>query len=148
MKEQPPVIVFDADGLIALFNENDAHAGKAIQLLEKLQAVNAKIIYPVTCITETVTTLQRRMQRPDLVKQIISLFHLHRSNLLIEPVDSDLLFEAVALFDPNGSKKNTLFDAVVAAVAARHTAQAIFSFDGWYSKQGFTLVADMTSLLF
>jgi len=50
------------------------------------------------------------------------------------------LTEALALFNLHGSKQNTLFDAVVAAMARRLNAAAIFSFDKWYEKLGFRLV--------
>ncbi|HEX2349602.1 MAG TPA: hypothetical protein VHI51_14315, partial [Ktedonobacterales bacterium] len=54
-----------------------------------------------------------------------------------------VLAEAMTLFNPYGSKQNTLFDAVVAVVARRVDADAIFSFDGWYEKQGFRLVSQL-----
>jgi predicted nucleic acid-binding protein len=36
-----------------------------------------------------------------------------------------------------------LFDALVAAVAKKNNADAIFSFDEWYKKLGFTLVTGL-----
>ncbi len=136
-----PIIVVDTDALIGLFYEQDAHATEAFAVAQKLQSVNAKLIYPVTTLVETITTLQRKIQRPDLVKQVVSL--IESTPLVIEPVGSPLLAEALALFEPDGSKKNTLFDAVVAAIATKHAARAIFSFDGWYEKRGFTLARDI-----
>ena len=137
MTSQLPTIVVDSDALIGLFYDQDAHAQEALDIAQKLQSLNAKLIYPATTIIETVTTLQRKLQRPDVGKQIMAL--VGRTPLIIEPVDSTILAEALGLFDPDGSKKNTLFDAVVAAIAAKVSAKAIFSFDGWYEKQGFTL---------
>ncbi len=137
MTSQLPIIVVDSDALIGLFYDQDAHAQEALEIAQKLQSLNAKLIYPATTIIETVTTLQRKLQRPDVVKQIMAL--VERTPLIIEPVDTTILAEALVLFDPDGSKKNTLFDAVVAAIAAKVSAKAIFSFDGWYEKQGFTL---------
>lgn len=40
----------------------------------------------------------------------------------------------------NGSKKNTFFDAIVAATAENLGTDAIFSFDDWYPKLGFRLL--------
>ena len=137
MTSQLPTIVVDSDALIGLFYDQDAHAQEALEIAQKLQSLNAKLIYPATTIIETVTTLQRKLQRPDVVKQIMAL--VERTPLIIEPVDTTILAEVLVLFDPDGSKKNTLFDAVVAAIAAKVSAKAIFSFDGWYEKQGFTL---------
>ena len=138
MTSQLPTIVVDSDVLIGLFYDQDAHAQESLEIAQKLQSLNAKLIYPATTVIETVTTLQRKLQRPDVVKQIMAL--VERTPLIIEPVDTTILAEALVLFDPDGSKKNTLFDAVVAAIAAKVSAKAIFSFDGWYEKQGFTLV--------
>ena len=45
-------------------------------------------------------------------------------------------------FNPKMSKKNTLFDCVVAAVAKKYKVDAIFSFDDFYKKSGFTLTED------
>jgi hypothetical protein len=39
--------------------------------------------------------------------------------------------------------KNTLFEAVVATIAKRLNAHAIFSFDEWYRKIGLTLTDDL-----
>ena len=61
----------------------------------------------------------------------------------VQAVDYAILTEAADLFHPNGSKKNTLFDAVVAAIAKRFNADAIFSFDEWYRKMGLTLTDDL-----
>ena len=55
---------------------------------------------------------------------------------IVQAVDHAVLTEAADLFHPNGSKKNTPFDAVVAAIAKRFNADAIFSFDEWYRKWG------------
>lgn len=61
----------------------------------------------------------------------------------VHAVDHAILTEAGELFNPDGSKKNTLFDAVVAALAKRLNADAIFSFDEWYRKIGMTLTEDL-----
>ena len=61
----------------------------------------------------------------------------------MQAVDHAILTEAGDLFNPNGSKNNTLFDAVVAVIAKRLNAVAIFSFDEWYRKIGLTLTDDL-----
>lgn len=134
-------IVVDADALIALFNRDDFHTAHAMELLERLTADGARLVHPATTIAEAVTTLQRRFSNVQATAELIRL--VGASNLNVEPVDAGVLAEALALFDPRGSKQNTLFDAIVAAVAKRLHAVAIFSFDQWYAKQGFTLVAEM-----
>ena len=41
------------------------------------------------------------------------------------------------------SKQNTLFDCIIATVARKYSAGAIFSFDKWYTKIGFTLASEI-----
>jgi predicted nucleic acid-binding protein len=69
-------IIVDADGLIALFSKNDAHAEKAIALLQKLVQEEAKILYPATAIAEATTTLQRKLNKPHLAAQISELIKI------------------------------------------------------------------------
>lgn len=130
-------VVVDADALIALFNKDDLHAATALRLLEQLTRDNIRLLYPATTIAETVTTLRRRFNNAQAVAEVVRL--AQAGHLLIASVDAQILAEALTRFTPNGSKQNTLFDAIVAAVAAQQAAVAIFSFDRWYEKQGFTL---------
>ena len=62
---------------------------------------------------------------------------------LIQAVDQETILTAATLFHPLASKKNTLFDAVVAATAKHLHADAIFSFDQWYTKLGLSLASDL-----
>jgi len=135
-------IIVDADGLIALFSKGDAHAEKAIALLQKLVQEEAKILYPATAIAEATTTLQRKLNKPHLAAQIAEL--IKENKFPIEPVNEDTFNTAVQYFKPvESSKHNTLFDALVAAIAKENNADAIFSFDAWYQKQRFTLVTSL-----
>ena len=134
----PPFIVGDADGLIALLHSDDINHAIAVQAAQKLVAQNAEVLFLLTAIVEAATTLQRRLANPPLAdavrQQVIA------GELLIEEVEKDVLTQASNLFNPFGSKKNTLFDAIVATVARKYSASTIFSFDDWYAKQGFTLI--------
>jgi len=40
------------------------------------------------------------------------------------------------LFNPAGSKKNTLIDCSVVAIAKKIKADGVFTYDGFYTKQG------------
>ena len=53
------------------------------------------------------------------------------------------LLTAMNYFKPAGSKKNTLFDCIIMAVADRYETDIIFSFDKIYKKQGYRLVSDL-----
>jgi predicted nucleic acid-binding protein len=140
MKNEPLVIV-DADALIALSNTSDAHHEKAKYILHALMTKNAAALFPATAICEAVTVLKGRLNKPDDAGSIIK--KLQNGDFPVHAVDSDILEAAATLFRPAASKKNTLFDAVVAAIAKRLNADAIFSFDSWYRKLGFQLASDV-----
>jgi predicted nucleic acid-binding protein len=87
-------VVVDADGLIALFSKDDAHAEKAILLLQELAREEAKILYPSTALVEAATTLQRKLHQPQLAAQIADL--VKESQFPIESVSEQTLSDAVA----------------------------------------------------
>ena len=135
-----PIIV-DSDTLIALVNVDDALAGDALRIAEHLRNIKATLLYPATTIAETATTFQRKLNRPDLASVIVASVQAHQ--FIIEPVDVDVLLEAARLFEPHGSKQNTIFDAVVAAVAIKLNTNFVFAFDKWYEKVGLKLVSSL-----
>jgi predicted nucleic acid-binding protein len=141
MKRDVLTIIVDADALIALFTEGDVHAAHSLELLDRLIADGAQLLHPSTTIVEAVTTLQRRLNNPQAAAELVQL--VKEAKLAVEPVDDAVLAESFTLFNPHGSKQNTLFDAVVATIAKRLGAEAIFSFDGWYVKRGFRLMTQL-----
>lgn len=134
------IIVVDSDGLIGMLHDKDAHHKTATTILEHLRGKDITFLYPATVIAEATAILQVRLKKPDLAIQITEL--LTKGNLLIEPVDDALLKTAASFLKPGMRKHNTLFDAIVAATAEKVEADAIFSFDQWYEKLGFTLTED------
>lgn len=131
------IVVGDTDGLIAILNEEDANHKKAVETVARLLQQDAQTVFPLTTIVETVTTLKRKLNKPGLAAKVVE--RITRGKLSIENVDLSLLNEALKVFDPRGSKQNTLFDALVVATAKKLGAKVIFSTDNWYSKLGFTL---------
>jgi predicted nucleic-acid-binding protein len=85
--------------------------------------------------------LVRKHASPPLAKQIVE--HCKSGSILFVPVDEAIITMAIAFYSPDGSKYNTFFDAIVAAVAKQADADAIFSFDKWYNKQGFIITDDL-----
>lgn len=136
LTSQTPIIV-NADALIALLDGNNAHNERAQRLTQRLNQIEAPQLYPSTTIIEAATTLQRKFNKPELVAQIGEM--VASPELLVEPVDEGLLSEVVTVFRPHGSKHNTLFEAIIAVLARKHQAIAIFSFDAWYEKLGLQL---------
>ena len=138
---QPLIAVGDTDGLIAILSEEDASHDKAVSTVEKLLQYDAQTVFPLTTIIETVTTLKRKLDRADLAEKVIS--RITSGTLSIENVDTVMLSEALKVFDPKGSKQNTLFDAVVVATAKKLNTKIIFSTDNWYEKLGFILATNL-----
>jgi len=135
-------IIVDSDGLIGMLFKDDAHFLSAQVIIQKLSKRETIFIYPATVITESTTILKIRIKKPELADQIAKL--LLSGQLVIEPVDEELLKKAVNLLaGKKGSEHNTLFDAVVAAVAEEHKADAIFSFDKFYKTKGFKLASEL-----
>ena len=138
---QPLIAVGDTDGLIAVLSEEDAGHNKAVSTVAKLLQHDAQTVFPLTTIIETVTTLRRKLNRADLAEKVVS--RIMDGTLSIENVDTDMLNEALKVFDPKRSKQNTLFDAIVVVTAKKLNTKIIFSTDNWYEKLGFTLAANL-----
>lgn len=135
------IAVGDTDGLIAILSREDANHDQAVAAATKLLQLDAQTVFPITSIAETVTTLKRKLNKPLLAASVIT--QITSGALAIENVDTDMLAVALTVFDPAGSKKNTLFDALVVATAKKLNARIIFSTDDWYRKLGFALASDM-----
>ncbi len=140
-KNNKPLVIVDADAIIALSNKEDANHQKAKRILANLTTTHAQALFPTTAICEAVTVLRGRLNKPDEAGGIITKFQ--QGDFPLQAVDQQAIFDAAALYKPLASKKNTLFDAVVAALAKRLNADAIFSFDGWYRKIGLTVTDDL-----
>lgn len=135
------IAVGDTDGLIAILHAEDANHKKMVETVGKLLQMEAQTIFPLTTIAETVTTLKRKLNKPDLAAKVID--RITKGELAIENVDTNMLNEALKVFNPKRSKRNTLFDALVVATAKKLGTKIIFSTDGWYSKLGFTLAINL-----
>lgn len=135
------VVVGDTDGLIAILHEADLHHRATVETVSLLVAHDAQIVFPLTTITETITTLIRKLKSPDLAAHVVE--RITSGMLTIENTDTDMLTEALKVFDPKGSKKKTIFDAMVVSCAKKLNTKVILSTDDWYSKLGFTLAVNL-----
>lgn len=135
------IIVVDSDGLVGSLNSNDPHYSVASELVEKLVTQGVQFIYPATTLVEATTLLQGRLNRPELAEKLKGF--IKDDVFSIEPIDSIVLKQAVSLMSLGASKHHTLFDAVVATVAKKHQADAIFSFDKFYKRKGFKLASEL-----
>ena len=139
--ETGQIVVVDADGVLALSVENDLHYKRALEISENLRKLRARIIYPVSAIAEAVTYVRRVLNDVDLAGRLIRRFSSGEYEFG-DVLGQDLQLAMEKYFKPKTSKQNTLFDAIVAAVADKYDAKDIFSFDSFYNKKGFKLVTD------
>ncbi|TSC88731.1 MAG: Uncharacterized protein G01um10145_757 [Microgenomates group bacterium Gr01-1014_5] len=135
------IIIVDSDGLIGTSQEDDAHYSNSILLLQKLTRAKARLIYPATVIAEATAILQIRLNRQETANKIFEL--VKTGAFTIEPINQEILTTAIRLLKTNRNKHATLFDAIVATVAQKYNADAIFSFDNFYKKKGFKLASEL-----
>ncbi|MBI4009223.1 type II toxin-antitoxin system VapC family toxin [Candidatus Roizmanbacteria bacterium] len=129
------IVVGDADSLIALVNEDDANHELSVEISRVLLIQKIPIIYPTTAILEASAKLQRGLSDYEKADSILRSFN--EDKFIAHEVDSNLIKEAYQYFSSTTSKKNTIFDSIVAVVGKKYKADFIFSFDGWYPKLGF-----------
>lgn len=134
-------VVADADILVALYFKKDALRSRVADISRKFLKTGVRVIFPNTAIAEAITTMQRKLSNStaaDLLNQ-----DYKQGILEVEYVDEGIMRGASEFFNPHGSKKNTFFDALVAATAKSLNSDTIFSFDTWYKKLGFNLAEDL-----
>ena len=137
----PPKIIVDADAIIAQVNPSDKHHQAATKISQSLNDMNAQVIYPSTAIAESNAYMQRVLNSTASAYGTAVVFA--SPGVQVAEVGGETLKHALKYFSPITSKKNTLFDCIVAAVAEDYNADAIFSFDAFYKKNGFKLVSDL-----
>jgi len=135
------IIIVDSDGLVGSLNSADTRFPIASKLVKKLVSQEAQFIYPVTTIVESITLLQGRLNKPEVAEKLKDMITENR--LIIEPVDDTLVKQGILFMSSGASKHHTLFDAVVAVIAKKYQAEAIFSFDKFYKSKGLKLASEL-----
>lgn len=131
------IAVGDADSLIALAYKDDPSHARAQRISEFLTSQGYEIIYPNTAILEAITALKRGLDLPNEACLVNRQYQA--GAFTVEFIDEEIQQQASQRFEKARSKKNTIFDAVVAETAVKLGADYIFSFDTWFPKEGFTL---------
>jgi predicted nucleic acid-binding protein len=140
-KNNEPLIIVDADAIVSFVDTGDENHRRSKQIMQQLVTMQSYLLFPTTAICEAVTVLRSKLNKPTDAQRIVQKFQ--SGDFPIQAVDQAVLKEAATLFKPQGSKKNTLFDAVIAALAKQLKADAIFSFDQWYQKIGMTTTDEL-----
>lgn len=135
------IVVVDSDAIFALYNPNDPLNTQATTTFQQLITQGFVLIYPTSVVFEVISLFQRVLPNPKVTQQIVDMI---KEDLLITyTVDTNILKASIAIFNPRGSKKNTLIDCSVAAITRKMKAAGVFSYDSFYTKQGLKLAKDL-----
>jgi len=134
-------VVVDSDAIFAIYNPNDPLSAQATQTFHELTNKGYQLIYPTSVVFEIISLFQRVLPTPKVTTKLIEL--IKNDQISIHVVDENILKESATLFNPGGSKKNTLIDCSVIIVAKNIKAEGVFAYDEFYSKQGLTLAEDL-----
>lgn len=137
----PPTIIVDADAIVAQAFPDDANHNLAMTISKHLNTVHARVIYPSTAILEAITVLQSKLNSGATAYGTAVVFT--DPYIEVAEIGHKDIQNAVEYFSPAGSKKHTLFDCIIAAIAEKNNADAIFSFDTFYKTKGFTLASEL-----
>ena len=135
------IVVVDSDSIFAIYNPNDPLNKQATQTFQQLIVQGFQLIYPTSVIFEVISLFQRVLPTPKVTAGLIEM--IKDNQLSVYAVDSDILQESAALFDPFGSKKNTLIDCSVVVIAKKVKARGVFAYDSFYTKQGLKLAENL-----
>ncbi len=134
-------VVVDSDSIYAIYNPNDPLNVQATKTFQELINQGFQLIYPTSVLFEVISLFQRVLPTPKVTAQIIEL--IKDDKLMIYVVDLSTLKESAKLFNPSGSKKNTLIDCSVVAIARAVKADGVFAYDEFYAKQGLKLAEQL-----
>ncbi len=127
-------VVVDSDAIFAIYNPNDPLNTQATQTFQELANKGYQLIYPSSVVFEVISLFQRVLPTPTITAKIIEI--IRNDQMFIKVVDEDILKEAAILFNPHGSKKNTLIDCSVVVITKKINADGVFAYDEFYTKQG------------
>ncbi len=138
------IIFVDADAFVAAVKQQDSTHIKAYKLFQQLEERSAILITSNYVFSETVTVLSQRVSHEAAVTYIENM-KSHENLWIIEQVDEFIEEEAIEIFKKQTSKNTSFVDCTNMAFLKKLHADAIFSFDGIYRKNGFMLLEDLVA---
>ena len=132
--KSPKKVVVDSDAIFALYNPNDPLNPQATVTFKQLASQNFQLIYPASVLFEVISLFQRVLPKPKVTSRLIEM--IRQDSLNIYPIDVEVVKDSALLFNPTGSKKNTLIDCSVVVIAKRIKANGVFAYDEFFAKQG------------
>ena len=136
-------VVVDSDAIFAIYNPNDPLNTKAIKTFQQLITQGYQLVYPSSVLFEVVSLFQRVLPTPKITTKLVEMIKNDRIPIYI--IDADTLKESAVLFNPLGSKKNTLIDCSVVAIAKKIKADGVFAYDNFYTRHGLSLAESLVA---
>ena len=134
-------VVVDSDAIFAIYNPNDSLNKAATKTFQQLIAGDFELIYPTSVIFEVISLFQRVLPNQEVTAKLVEM--IRNDEMLTFVIDQDILKQSALIFDPTGSRKNTLVDCSVTAVAKKIKAEGVFAYDDFYRKQGLKLAREL-----
>ncbi len=134
-------IIVDSDAIFAIYNPNDPLNIQATKTFQQLITQGFQLIYPTSVLFEVISLFQRVLPTPVITAKLTEM--IENDQFTVHVVDYEILKESATLFNPSGSKKNTLIDCSVVVVAKKIKAYGVFTYDSFYAKQGLKLAEDL-----
>lgn len=133
-----PKLFVDADGFIALAKEDDTNHKKAVKLLQEAIKNDATFITSNYVFSEVVTVLSQRLSHKAAL-EFIEKMKFPASGYNVKWVDENIEQEAISIFSDQTTKNISFVDCTNMAIMRLDKLDAIFSFDGIYRKNGFSI---------
>lgn len=136
------LVIFDTDALVGLVNDNDSLHERCLKVIEnlKINSYDAVIPYPIVLEAATVLAKDKQILRADLAKIVLEKYAAVEVPMEFVTEVGDLVAE---IYNSKTSKKNSPFDHYVLALAKKNGINYVFSFDGFYKKNGLKLANEI-----
>jgi predicted nucleic acid-binding protein len=135
-------VLIDADAFIALESVNDTLHERAVTLLGRLQ--NQRVRYYTTwdVVDEVTTKLSYQLSKQHSLS-FIQFLEIAQVQIIYPNRERHV--QALALFEQIERRHTSLTDCMNMVVASEVSANAIFSFDRVYERQGFMLLTEIVN---
>ena len=135
-------VFVDTAAFVSLLKADDTTHERAKYLFEKLQKRPVSFLTSNSVFSETVTVLSQRVSHSVAVAYIQTMY-APTNQFAIQRASEDIEAAAIEIFKAQTSKNTSFVDCVNMAFLKQLQADAIFSFDDDYRKNGFPLVEDL-----
>ena len=134
--------IIDTDALLGIFNTKDALHKNAITVAKELKKKGINTLLLPTTLSEFARLASYQIGMEEAQEATETLLN---SGMSVLELTDDLTKDAVSLYKNQTSKKESLFDCYVMAMAKKLGISHIFSFDEGYTKKvnGFELAKDL-----